>query len=110
MAAANVNHQSRKTHCPEGHAYTVENTKIDYRGYRICRICFQKMRRQNKARKREILGLEAQVPRNFTNPKAAPEVMQEQTYKKTDLCRRCQLLGISCGKCRALTFGKIREQ
>lgn len=28
----------KKTHCPKGHEYSAENTKI-YRGYRYCRAC-----------------------------------------------------------------------
>lgn len=31
-------HNSKKTHCPEGHEYTKENTRID-RGSRACRTC-----------------------------------------------------------------------
>lgn len=30
-----------KTHCPQGHPYDEENTYIDYRGYRVCRICMR---------------------------------------------------------------------
>lgn len=28
-----------KTHCPQNHEYTVANTFIDTRGYRVCRKC-----------------------------------------------------------------------
>lgn len=35
LNAANV----AKTHCPEGHKYTLENTYINPRGARVCRIC-----------------------------------------------------------------------
>lgn len=28
-----------KTHCYQGHAYTPENTKLDSRGFRVCRTC-----------------------------------------------------------------------
>lgn len=38
-----------KTHCPEGHAYTPENTRL-YRGMRYCREC---NRVRNRAYKRE---------------------------------------------------------
>jgi hypothetical protein len=31
-------HQRRKTHCPQGHEYTEENT-YQYRGWRVCRQC-----------------------------------------------------------------------
>jgi len=33
------NHQSLKTHCPQGHKYSKENTYIAPRGHRECRIC-----------------------------------------------------------------------
>ena len=29
----------RKTHCPQGHEYTAENTRIDRNGKRHCRTC-----------------------------------------------------------------------
>lgn len=32
-------HQRRKTCCPKGHKYTTENTMVDKRGWRKCRIC-----------------------------------------------------------------------
>lgn len=31
--------KSRFTHCVRGHAFTPENTRIDYRGHRRCRAC-----------------------------------------------------------------------
>lgn len=30
---------ARKTHCPQGHKYTSENTYIDYKNARRCKIC-----------------------------------------------------------------------
>jgi hypothetical protein len=32
-----THHQTRKTHCPNNHPYTPDNTYIDPRGYRNCR-------------------------------------------------------------------------
>lgn len=32
-------HAQNKTHCSLGHAYTEENTRVDFRGYRYCKIC-----------------------------------------------------------------------
>lgn len=32
-------HQRQKTHCPSGHAYTLENTMINRDGSRRCRAC-----------------------------------------------------------------------
>lgn len=42
----------RKTHCSEGHAFTEENTKI-VGGYRACRICSRRHKREQFARKME---------------------------------------------------------
>lgn len=30
---------ARKTHCPHGHEYSKDNTRINYRGARVCRMC-----------------------------------------------------------------------
>ena len=38
-------HNELKTHCPQGHPYSKENTWYDKNGYRFCKIC-------NKIRKR----------------------------------------------------------
>ncbi len=32
---------ARRTHCPAGHPYSSENTRMDKRGYRVCRSCSQ---------------------------------------------------------------------
>src|SRR5688572_3034031 len=34
-----VNHQSKKTHCPKGHAYSGRNLYVDQAGSRRCREC-----------------------------------------------------------------------
>ena len=36
---ARDNGQGRKTHCPSGHEYTSENTRLNKRGHRFCRKC-----------------------------------------------------------------------
>jgi hypothetical protein len=49
-----ANGQSTKTHCPKGHPYNEENTYVDKRGGRTCRICHKESERQwelNKLRK-----------------------------------------------------------
>ena len=38
-----------KTHCPQGHGYTVENTYIDNNGGRHCRLCRQETIRRHGA-------------------------------------------------------------
>ncbi len=38
---ATDNGQGRKTHCPRGHTYDLDNTYIDPRGHRRCRRCAQ---------------------------------------------------------------------
>lgn len=35
----NRNGQINKTHCPHGHEYTFENTRVTPRGHRRCRTC-----------------------------------------------------------------------
>lgn len=42
--------QSKKTHCPQGHEYTPENTKIQTKGGRVCRTC---QRVYNAARRKK---------------------------------------------------------
>lgn len=32
-------YQRNKTHCPEGHEYTPENTRVNLKGYRWCKAC-----------------------------------------------------------------------
>ncbi|MFL1432774.1 MULTISPECIES: HNH endonuclease [unclassified Nocardiopsis] len=39
---------ARKTHCPAGHEYTPENTRIDGRGHRACRECARLRKRRRK--------------------------------------------------------------
>jgi len=46
----NVN--TNKTHCPQGHGYTSDNTSIDSDGRRHCRICRREQGRAFLARRR----------------------------------------------------------
>ena len=41
-----------KSHCPQGHSYTVENTYVDPRGGRQCRTCKRERREAHKNCKR----------------------------------------------------------
>lgn len=50
--AANGRRQKSKTHCPNGHEYTAENTITSRRGWRRCRQCFYAKERARTARKR----------------------------------------------------------
>lgn len=44
---------ARKTHCPKGHEYTAENTRVSADGERNCRVCHRAMNARYKARKRQ---------------------------------------------------------
>ena len=44
-------HNLRKTHCPQGHPYDRDNTYVDTRGRRRCRICLARHRRESLARR-----------------------------------------------------------
>lgn len=43
-------HNAVKTHCPVGHPYTADNTKL-YRGRRSCRVCSQAANQRYRQRK-----------------------------------------------------------
>ncbi|MBY4212857.1 HNH endonuclease [Rhodococcus fascians] len=40
-----------KTHCPQGHQYSVENTYVSSRGGRHCRICRNEASRRHRRKK-----------------------------------------------------------
>jgi hypothetical protein len=48
-------HQKAKTHCPQGHEYTEENTTHSNTGARRCRICDTAAKQRYVVRNREIL-------------------------------------------------------
>lgn len=48
-----INFEANKIECDHGHQYTVDNTYIDPRGFRQCRIC----RRQSDIKRRQNYGL-----------------------------------------------------
>lgn len=49
--------EASKTHCPKGHAYTPENTRVSIQSgrwqHRACRACGRERERTRKARQRE---------------------------------------------------------
>lgn len=45
-------HFAAKTHCPEGHEYSAENTYVNPKGSRICRECARQAVRALRARNR----------------------------------------------------------
>lgn len=51
--ARGINAQTEKTSCPRGHKYVTENTYIDPRGWRGCRECRRRSRREFEARGRQ---------------------------------------------------------
>lgn len=50
--------QSAKTHCPNGHEYTNENTYVTRKGGRQCRTCtrLREQERRNKLKQQEAVG------------------------------------------------------
>lgn len=55
---AGTHHNAKKTHCPQGHPYTLENTSVDSRGIRSCRRCARAADQRYKARKKLSKKLE----------------------------------------------------
>lgn len=50
------NHRANKTHCPQGHEYTPENTRVLANGGRRCRTCIRAQGSDYQKRKREYLN------------------------------------------------------
>ena len=46
------NHNASKTHCKRGHEFTPENTRIRTTGFRNCRTCYNKQRRDKRAKEK----------------------------------------------------------
>jgi hypothetical protein len=44
---------ARKTSCRNGHLYSAENTWLDHRGHRYCRICLRENHRRYATRRRQ---------------------------------------------------------
>lgn len=47
---------ARTTHCPSGHEYTPENTRITTEGFRRCRQCARRQDAERRARLRAVLS------------------------------------------------------
>lgn len=47
------------THCINGHAYTPENTKLNEKGYKVCRTCLRKHFNEYRQRRRQRSDPEA---------------------------------------------------
>lgn len=45
-------HNASKTHCKRGHEFTPENTRIRTTGFRNCRTCYNKQRRDKRAKEK----------------------------------------------------------
>jgi hypothetical protein len=43
-----THHNTTKTHCPYGHPYTPDNTRITKQGARQCKTCMYLRQRRNK--------------------------------------------------------------
>lgn len=52
--AHGTDHESRKTHCPQGHEYTAENTRWSKSGSRNCRACQRDSDRRYRTKKKII--------------------------------------------------------
>lgn len=64
------NPQLEKTHCPEGHEYTPENTYRNSKGARMCRICDKESTRRSRQRQKEKLE-------QHNQPLTQPTIIQE---------------------------------
>ncbi len=62
--------EQKKTHCPRGHRYTAENTKIVHDGARNCRECAREQHRQYWERKGGREAYNAYMRQRNANAKA----------------------------------------
>lgn len=55
-----TNKEARKTHCPQGHEYTKDNTRVSSQGYRSCKTCTylrnRKIKGSNRTRRGSSIG------------------------------------------------------
>lgn len=84
---------ARKTHCPQGHEYTEENTRIDKKGGRACRECHRTTVRNNHRLKAGIpLDLPVGAPSVKSHCKWGHELTPENRYSN-GRCRACAKRG-----------------
>lgn len=72
--------------CPNGHPYTTENTRIDYRGYRTCRKCRREQSSRYRDRKK---GLDVPEPKKRTHCRRGHPFTEENTYVTPRGIRMC---------------------
>lgn len=80
---------ARKTHCPQGHEYTPENTVVYSKdGSRRCRICRSELKSTRRPSKRKAKPKKVRVRK--THCPQGHEYTPENTYTRPDGTRRCQ--------------------
>jgi 5-methylcytosine-specific restriction endonuclease McrA len=62
-------HNSLKTHCSNGHEYTIENTQIKSNGQRRCRQCRRMYSRQRRERLQRLEGSYSSTDETVTRNK-----------------------------------------
>lgn len=81
-------HWRDKTHCPQGHEYTPENTYLDKKGGRFCRACHKVKTREAYRAKSPTYGIPRPVK---THCPHGHEYTPENTrvYRGARYCRAC---------------------
>lgn len=82
---------ARKTHCPQGHPYSEENTYRMANGNRICRTCSLSYSRRYRRERGAVPWSEKPVPTHCAN---GHEWTEENTYRngrRYRACRECTL-------------------
>lgn len=90
-----VNGMSRRTHCPQGHAYDDENTWVDKTGRRHCRTCRKADWDRRNAEAKAARAARGPVPRKkrpeLTHCKHGHEFTPENTYFNPKGFRNCRI-------------------
>ena len=83
---------ARKTHCPKGHEYSQENTRLSKAGSRFCRACARDRAAAGLRERRRAEGRSVAVPcKDKTHCKHGHEFTEENTRVAGGkrLCRAC---------------------